>query len=554
MNFFCSKDCPDLCGINHSLTDGRHTFKGVPEKWSETGFVCSKFKVFAEREINNGIKSYQVKDGSKVTYETDEKAVAAMADFLEKYRDKKILYMRGSGSLAYNMACWDVFFSHFENCWATSGNPCDETGMDAHKADFGVCVNPDITNLEETDTIILYGKNAAVCSQHSYAYFKELKKKGKTIIYTDPVRTKTAELADRYIMINPGCDGLLACALLNELGHESGHDTENLLKQANVTRKDFQFILDRIKTGRVGHVQGFGIQRHSNGMNAFQWINRLAVKTDCTDLLYFAQSSKRQWAGQNKSFKGHVNIDRIAEVLEAGEFDLFVNVAGNPAMTFSDTNRWVEGLKRTKTLVVDTNHTETSAHADFFLKVGGMFSQDDFMGSYFFSHDYTRKAVTEEMSDTKAANALGDKMGIPMQEGYTPERVPHKEKEYVTESLELMMPETSDKFQFITSSHHTYLNSQILPGMEKGLQVVHINTKDAEKLKIKDGQDVLVTGETGQFTAEALITDGIAEKTIMCWKNIPMKKGYLNNAIPVRATDSGSGLNYYTIFVDVKPL
>ncbi len=31
-----------------------------------------------------------------------------------------------------------------------------------------------------------------------------------------------------------------------------------------------------------------------------------------------------------------------------------------------------------------------------------------------------------------------------------------------------------------------------------------------------------------------------------------MKEGYLNNAIPNSLTDSGNGLNLYTVFVDLE--
>lgn len=552
MNFFCSKDCPDLCGIESEKIDGKYTFKGVAEDWSKTGFICSKFKVFAEREIANGINSWQVAGGKKFLYGSSKHAVSDLATLLNDYKDKKILYMKGSGSLAYNMCYWDVFFAKFENCWSISGGPCDDTAADAQIADFGTQLNPDIMNLENADTIIVYGRNVAVCSQHLYSYLKKLKKQGKVIIYTDPVETKTAKLADKFIMINPCCDGLLACALLTELGHVTGHDVDELLTRANVSRDDFDFIIDRIKTGKVAHIEGMGLQRHKNGMNTFQWINKLAVMTGSEDMLYSGHSSKRQWANQKKKFKGKIHVDKIAEVLANGEFDLFVNVAANPVMTFPDTNKWKEALSKTKTLVIDTNNTETSAFADFFLKVGGMFAQKDFMGSYFFGQDYSREKLTKEMSDTEVIKILADEMKIPLKIKENVARLTQTPRRYQTGDIELTMPETSDKFQLITSSHHSYLNSQILPGMEKGLQVMHIHPSDAEKLGIKDGDDIKAIGETGEFVAEALLTNGITEKTVMCWKNIPMKVGFLNNAIPNTLTDSGNGLNYYTVFVDLE--
>jgi anaerobic selenocysteine-containing dehydrogenase len=114
------------------------------------------------------------------------------------------------------------------------------------------------------------------------------------------------------------------------------------------------------------------------------------------------------------------------------------------------------------------------------------------------------------------------------------------------------MPEISDKFQLLTASHHAYINSQILAGMEQDLQVIHINTGDAAGLGIKTGDDLRVSGPAGEFVACALVTEDIAPGTVMCWKNIPMKEGVANCAIPGKVTDSGSGLAYYTVFVDLE--
>lgn len=74
--------------------------------------------------------------------------------------------------------------------------------------------------------------------------------------------------------------------------------------------------------------------------------------------------------------------------------------------------------------------------------------------------------------------------------------------------------------------------------------MVHINTADATRLRI--------AGTCGDFVAEALVTDVIAQGTLMCWKNILMKEGFTNNAIPNRLTDSGSDLALYAAYVEVE--
>jgi anaerobic selenocysteine-containing dehydrogenase len=289
-------------------------------------------------------------------------------------------------------------------------------------------------------------------------------------------------------------------------------------------------------------------------MNAYQWISRLAVKTGSEGMLYYSHSSKRLWTKQAAKFKDYVHVDKIAESLANGNFDLFVNVAANPAMTYPDTNLWVKGLSRTRTLVIDTNNTETSAHADFFLKVGGMFSQSDFMGSYFFSHSYSRERLTKEMSDTEAVFKLAVKLGltIEIKEEKDVSRKENISRKYKTENLPLLMPEKGDGFRLLTSSHHSYLNSQILPGMEKGKQIVYINASDAADIGINTGDEVRVNSEVGSYRAEAIATDGIAHKTIMSWKSIPMKEGYVNNVIKSQLTDSGNGLVLYGHYVEVE--
>jgi anaerobic selenocysteine-containing dehydrogenase len=462
--------------------------------------------------------------------------------------------MRGSGSLAYNMAYWDVLFSQFPNCYSTSGGPCDDTGGDAHERDFGAGINPPVTNLQNADTIIVYGRNVATCSQHLYAYLKELKKAGKTIIYLDPVKTKTADLADKYIMIKPAADGLLACALLVGLGLEDRYDIDELIAKAGISRNDYDYVLNAVKSGKTGHVQGCGLQRQKNGMNAFRWINRLATLTDSIDTLYYGHGSKRKWKGLKKSFKGKIHVDKIAENLKKGEFDLFINIAANPVMTYPDTHLWEDALNNTKTLVVDTNDSKTSEHADFFLKVAGMFSQPDFMASYFFEHDHSRGKIVDETNDTETAKMLAEELGLSFEIKKISEieRVELPTRKYTGEQIDLTMPTTSDKFQLITSSHYKYINSQTTDEIVAGLQVVHINTADAEILGIKDGDDVKVSSKLGYYVAEAIVTDDITEKTIMSWKNIPMKEGFLNNVIPSELTDSGEGLLYYTHFVDLE--
>jgi len=553
MNFFCSKDCPDTCGMEIVKDEKGISFKAVKAEWQTSAFLCSKMKVYAEREIDNGITSW-VKDGDEKRHLTDEEAIELVSETFKEYQGKRVLYMKGSGSLGYSMNYWNVLASKL-GFTTIEGNPCVASAEEGHEKDFGDCINPPIENLKEADTVILFGSNPANTSQHLFAYLKELKKSGKKIIYTDIVKMKTASIADRFIHIKPACEGLLAKALLIDKGYENG-DIHELIKRCGISEEDFRFLSDSIIPSKTAMIQGHGLQRQSNGMNAIQWLNRLAVRMDCTDLLYFGSGSKRFWQSPKAPFDKSVNIADAVKKLADGEFDLFVCIACNPVVTHPESDLWEKAIEKTKTIIVDTNEERTSKHADLFLKVGGMFAQKEVMASYFFDHKQSRDRFTNEMSDSDAVSLISEKLGLGIEIDL--DNIPEKDvvykRDYVTKELELTQPIESDKLQLLTSSHSSYLNSQIVSGMEKSLQVIHINPADAKRLNIKDGDNVRVHNETGEFEADALVTDDIVEGSLMCWKNIPMKRGYVNSVVPSIATDAGCGLNYYSVFVDIEAL
>jgi len=550
MRFFCSKDCPDTCAIEAEIIDGKPVFRGVAESWQQTGFVCSKFKVFAEREIGTSVRSYRRTDGKNHYFDSDEAAVEAMAAMLEQYRHKKILYLKGSGSLGYNMGYWDRLMSGFEHAYKIQGSVCDVTGEDAHEADFGTPLNPPVENIANCDTAILFGKNAAVVSQHLFAYLKELKKKGLKIIYIDPIRTKTAEIADRYIPIRPACDGLLAAALMTSMGFEDGHDTEKYLNRAGISADDFQYLKSSIRSGRTAFIQGFGIQRNPNGMNIVRLINRLAVKSGNENNLYYGHASKRFWKGLGVKFNNLVPINEVAKRLADGEFDLFVNVAANPAMTYTDAKNWVKGIERTPTIVVDVQPGRTSENCDLFIRTGGIFAQQDFMGSYCFEHSHRRERLTEELSDTDIVSRLSTLLNIPVHMA-EPESAAPEGRQYKDEPITPVFPEEHGRFSLLSMSHHAYLNSQTLPHIAEKLKKAYINPADAGKLNVEDGDVLKISTETGYYTAYAEVSDRVSPGVVMSWKNTPMLDGCINDAIPPILTDSGNGLVYYGIPADV---
>lgn len=552
---YCSRDCPDLCSFDIAVENGKPVIKPSGHYFLDIPFVCSKLKHFFTRELSDTQSFVRNSKGEK-KQKYHEDAIADTAQFLSENRDKKILFIKGSGSLGFNMQCWDKLFSNFENCWFVEGSPCDETGISAHIDDFGCLGNPPVTNLEKADTIILFGKNAKNCSPHLYAYLKELKKLGKKIIYIDPVRTCTAELADTFIRINPGTDNFLAAGILEKMKPGQGCKMEIALEKTGISLEEFSYLKDSVVYGKTAFVQGFGLQRYSNGANIVNWINRLAVVTGNEDFLYYGKSSKENLPEADFIKKRKLNVAAITKKMNEDFFDIYVVVAANPVITYPEADVQMKALNEKTLICVDTNYTKTSEYADYFIKSAGMFAQDDFSESYFFNIKGERNSLgSEAPSDMEIVSRIGKILKTDVNLNKKGKSGRSTIRKYRSRHLELKEPYLEKgKFRLLTASHSLYLNSQLADKYCDIDNYVFINEKDADELNIRDGDLLKVYNETGEFVNACKISNIIENKAILVYKNRKLAKGWPNMVCKSIPTDSETGLAYYDTFVNVEKI
>ncbi|MGA1845641.1 molybdopterin-dependent oxidoreductase [Deferribacter abyssi] len=549
--YFCSKDCPDCCPFE---VDNKLNFNYVDKLNITIPFVCKKLKRFYEREVLTGDYSFVLEAGIKVGKSFDD-VCKEVASFLLENKNKNILYLRGSGSLGLFMGYYDLLFENFKNLYFVEGSLCDETGLSAHEDDFGCVVNPAHENLREVDIILLFGKNCKVVSPHLYAFLKQLKKNGKEIIYIDPIYTETAKIADKYIRINPGTDGILAASILDSLKYNGTLNTNRLFHYCGVSQIDFEYLLSLFCEKKVGIITGFGLQRYSNGKNIVNWINRLAVETSNERYLYFGRPSKINFEKPKADKKKKVKIYEIPNYLKKSFFDVFVIVAANPIITYPESGVWQQEFLNKKVVVVDTNFTETTKYADYFIKVGGMFAQPDAMGSYFFNIDNIRKEMIVDLpNDLDVVKNLAEhcKFSIDFK---NIDEILLKEKivkrVYKQRNIPIISPYVEKgKFRLLTLSNYFYLNSQLSEDYKKE-KFVFINPKDADALKILDGETVTLKNECGYIHVKVKIDSKVCSGVIMTYKNRKLDNFIVNTLTKSIPTDSDNGVAIYDTFVEV---
>lgn len=173
--------------------------------------------------------------------------------------------------------------------------------MHAQKYDFGVAKSHAIEDMLNSKSIFVWGKNPAYTTIHTMQIIKKAKEKGIKIVVIDPIYTKTAQIADKYVQVNPGTDGALAIAMAKIIVEDKLYDEEYinsyvigfeeykkylsslelsfLIDECGVKENDIRELVD-LYTNKYSSINvGYGLQKYKNGGNTIRAIDALGAIT-----------------------------------------------------------------------------------------------------------------------------------------------------------------------------------------------------------------------------------------------------------------------------------
>lgn len=138
-----------------------------------------------------------------------------------------------------------------------NGRFCMSAAAAAGNKAFGLdrgLTNP-LTEVRESECLILAGTNIAECQPTLMPYFRDAKENGAFIIVVDPRSTATAEMADLHLKVRPGTDAALANGLLKVI-LDGGYSDENFLKKRTTGFDDVKAHIDSIKLEEIADLTG----------------------------------------------------------------------------------------------------------------------------------------------------------------------------------------------------------------------------------------------------------------------------------------------------------
>ncbi|NLL21491.1 MAG: molybdopterin-dependent oxidoreductase [Firmicutes bacterium] len=467
--------CINSCGIDAYVENGKLVkVEGTKENWLNEGELCEKGKHLVENLYSPNRVKYPMKkvDGKFKRISWDQ-ALSEIADKLlelkKKYGARTLATWTGSvGVEHFEMA---AFNQRFAKAFGSPNffNPegiCFRTRILARQITFG---RYPVEEPRNADCILLWGHNPDESYPPQAKIIRNRVAAGAKLIVIDPRRIPLAK-EGIYQPIRPGTDCFLALAMINVIIAEELWDKEFVDKWVSGFDKLVEHVKDytpekaeavtgvpasevrRIartfaNTERACIVEGVGhLNQYANGLQTERafcilmaitgnidrpggWVTcpqiRLAdlrVPVEGNSLGYdeypvFHQFRKRTPPYGSASMMTETMITEKPYPIKA----LFSS-GSNPALTFPDTNRFLEAIKNLELFVsIDPYMTETCQLADYVLPACTSLEETGIGGfpyaiSYCKPYILLRKKVVEPLHESKPIwqiwSELGHKVGL----------------------------------------------------------------------------------------------------------------------------------------------
>jgi anaerobic selenocysteine-containing dehydrogenase len=464
----CPHDCPDTCSILTTVEDGKAiAVRGNPDHPFTRGRLCVKVNNYEERVYSDKRVLYPLKrvgpKGSRQFQRISwDEAIETIAtrwkSIIAEHGAQAILpysYL-GTQGIINGLNVGDPLFNKL-GATVSERTFCDSASCTAYMMTIGPTPGVDPESFVHSKYILLWACNTLGTNSHHWPFIEQARKAGAKLVVIDPVRTRTARLADWHIPIRPGTDAALALAMIHVIikenlvdrdyidKHTVGYD--ELAERASTYTPEFAAqetgipVDDIVKLAREYATTppavvriGVAVERHAGGGQTVRAIACLPGLIGAWKHVGGGLLQLPIWAFPVKwevlmrpdlqpEKMRVLNSWRLGPAL-TGElgFDppiksLFVYNA-NPMAMVTEQTKLEKGLERDDLFTVVSEHflTDTARYADIVLPATTQLEQKDIMFSWGHLYlSYNNAAIEplgEAVPNTELFRRLAKAMGI----------------------------------------------------------------------------------------------------------------------------------------------
>lgn len=428
----CSLDCPDVCSLVVTVTDGRiTTVDAAPGNPLTDGWICSKVRksarrVYAPERVLTPLVRTGPKGSGEFRAATWDDAMALVAG-----RVREALASGGGDAVvaySYNSSSSLIEKNSLsEALYATIGATiaehtiCAHNNSEAWSSVYGDMRSTDPEEVVHSRLVVIWGANPTVSNTHFPPLVQKAVDAGAKVVVIDPRRTPMADRADLHLAVRPGTDGALAYALAHEWNRTGAIDrafadahadgvtefldaaaewpVERAAEECGLSADDIRALAQWWASTRPALLRfGWGQERNANGFEACRAILALPVLVGSFGELgsgvlgstgVRAADTTARWprealAGPERR---SLALHQLSRWLAPGSDDpaqVLIVQGANPVVMCPDTKAVIAALSRDDifTVVHEQVLTDTTRYADVVFPATTSFELDDVTTSY----------------------------------------------------------------------------------------------------------------------------------------------------------------------------
>ncbi|PSJ61052.1 molybdopterin-containing oxidoreductase family protein [Kumtagia ephedrae] len=244
----CPHDCPSTCALDVELIDERTIGRvhGAKDNSYTAGVICAKVARYAERVHHPGrLLKPLVRAGAKGEGAWKEASWEAALDLVaEKFEAAEAKF--GSETV------WPYYYAgtmglvqrdgihrlrHAKKYSGFFDTICTNLAWTGWVMGAGALRGADPREMAKSDCVVIWGTNAVVTQVNVMTYaVRARKERGAKIVVVDIYDNPTVKQADMGLIVRPGTDGALACAVMHVLFRDGLADRAYLEKYTDDAR------------------------------------------------------------------------------------------------------------------------------------------------------------------------------------------------------------------------------------------------------------------------------------------------------------------------------
>ena len=236
----CPHDCPSTCALEVEIFDD-HTIgrvHGARDNAYTAGVICAKVARYAERvhhpdRLKQPLRRIGGKGSGQFAPVAWDDALDIVADAFTRAEQKRgseavwpYLY---AGTMGYVMRDGIHRLRHAKKYSGFFSTICVNPAFTGFIAGTGKLAGADPREMAKSDLVVIWGTNAADTQVNVMTHaMRARKKRGAKIAVVDVYMNTTMKRADLPVLIRPGTDGALACAVMHCLFRHGKADWDYL--------------------------------------------------------------------------------------------------------------------------------------------------------------------------------------------------------------------------------------------------------------------------------------------------------------------------------------